>query len=372
MYRAIFILALFNISFSWGQPEQHTWDSLHEAYLSSIRSSKSYVKYQDLIDKEENSKQYWAKRMGYAWVLGKMDDITQNLPRFLYHPDFDMDSNPKERFYDMIQFGRVPQTEWVRMSGMLRVLFEAFDDALIKEMTLEALVAMELYTGQYQSAVVHAEQFLEQYPKSDGRVAIQGKYVAALNGLKEYDKAGDLSQKYYTETGNPDFLRGYCTVIYNKGDMVEFLMLEDSIRKHRFYFQYFDLMELHMERGDDDKLKYYVDWFRDSVTIQGYDTEYEISTGNISYSFSFFQIAPLADYFRQTDSEYACELYSNMLKSIEELEEPSWRSESYAERFLVTVGTESEEEAMHSWKQETLRRKELKETCEAVLRTCED
>ena len=372
MKKILLLFTLFTVHFAVAQTEEYTWESIHQEHLDWIEGRRLRSKYSDLLTNECNTEVYVKKRLYYAWHLGKMDDVYTYLPKLVEFIK-GRDGEEIQRIINRaLNFDDQALTEWRRNGEMLkRVLSKFEDDRLIQEYVTPGLLVVEDMTGQFSSGIERAEKYLETFSDSTIRSDVRDLYLQMLSEVDEFDKASRISQHYYAETGDIQFLRRYCEAVYSKRDAVAFLLLEDTIRKHGFYFEYFDLMRIHEERGDDEAMQYYLNWFEDSLTIDRWSQGYELEGENVTYVFANYHAKLVADYYLARDRAKACKIYAQILKMKEKELTYKWRLRDNAMYFLAKVGTENEEMYMERWAQHKKYQKELIESCEFEVNICE-
>lgn len=354
MNKILLLFTVFTINAVSAQHNGHTWESIHQEYLEWVQDERFLWRYEEVLKEENNSIGYIKKRLSYAWILGKMDDVYNCLQKYADHPAREKVEESGDWFLRLIMVGDMPSTEWRRNGEMMKRVLEKFDQGFIRQQVLSSLVLIESHTGQIKNGIRHAEELLDTTSDGSGMMPVKHAYIQMLIADDQYEEAASLSVKYYKESDDIYMLGGYYNAIYAKGDPVEYLLLEDSIRKHRLYTHYFRLMDLHMERGDDEALQYYLDWFEDSVQVGKYDNQYYMRGGEFQRTYFGLQdIQLLAQYYISKDQEKVCELYSNIMSVCSANHRNyEWESRQRAERYLAAVGTESEEEYMWRWQQE--------------------
>jgi len=372
MKKILLLFALFTVHSAIAQSEEYTWESIHQEHLEWMEHRGFRSKYKAALKNEYNTEAYVSKRLNYAWHLGKMDDIYVYLPKLF---DFIKGRDREEiqrKIYRTIDIDDQAMTEWRRNGEMLKRVLKRFEeDSLIQEHLTPGLLFVEKMTGQFSTGIERAENYLETYSDSTIRSEVRELYLRMLSEVDEFDKAMQLSQEFYKETGDIKFLERYCSAVHSKGDPVAFLLLEDTIRKHGFYFQYFDLMRIHIERGDDEAMQFYLNWFEGSLTINSWSQGFELVDKKTTYVFANFQAKLVADYYLTRNRSKACKIYAQILRAEEKYLKSEWDLKHDASYYLAKVGTESEEAYMELWARNEKYRQELIEACEFEVSICE-
>ncbi|MCR9172378.1 MAG: hypothetical protein NXI10_07810 [bacterium] len=372
MNKMVLLFALLVTQTSWSQSEEYTWESIHQKHLKWIENQGMRYEYKALLRNEYKTEGYIRRRLYYAWHLGKMDDLYTYLPQLFTHLEGKSREQKNRILNKTINLEEAPMTEWRRYSGMLKALLNRFENhPQIQEHLTPGLLFTQHMTGQFSLARLGAEKYLETCTDSIYKERVRELYLRVLHELEEFKEAKTISMDLYKETGNPDYLQSYCNAVKSLDDPVAYLLLEDTIKNNGFYFQYFNMLYLHIERGETDAIEYYLDWFEDSLTIDKWSQGYELEGEDITYVFASYHIKMIADYYREADPEKACELYKQILKGEEMTYALDWQRQKDAEFYLAKVGTESEEAFMELWEQNKKYRQELIEACEFEVGICE-
>lgn len=372
MNKILLLFALLNLNYVSAQSEEFTWESIHKEHIEWMERMEFRSRYKGLLSHEHDSEVYARKRLNYAWHLGKLEDVYVYLPKlFEFIHDEDLETK-RNIIYNTFNIDDVALTEWRRNGEMLKRVLQRFEDnGDIQKYLTPILLFVEHMTGQWTSGTERARTYLESYSDS-ATISNTGEiYLRMLHEIEDFDAAIKLSREYYEATGEVKFLQSYCNAVHSKGDAVAYLLLEDTIRKHGFYFQYFELMDLHMERGDDEALHYYLNWFNDSLTVDRWTQMYEIETNDGRYRFASYHIKLVADYYLTRDKPKACELYKQILEGESKALESKWDQRQEAMFYLAKVGTESEVEFMELWARNRRYRDEFIEACEFEVNICE-
>ncbi len=372
MHRIAIVFTICLTTFTFAQSTEYTWESIHQDHINWVEGQNYRAKYRSLIRREYTTEEYVRKRLRIAWHLGKMDDIYQYVPKlFKYLENKDSDE-VREILYRTIEIDKVALTEWRRNGEMLKLVLNRFKDhRKIQEYLTPPLLYIEYVTGQTSTGVPRAKNYLETCQDSVNRSRIMEVYLRLLHEDNDVDAALAKSKEFYEETGEAKYLESYCSAVFTKGDRVAYLLLEDTIRKHGFYFHYFNLMSVHIERGDSEAMEYYLNWFEDSLTVDKWSQAFEMENEDMTYVFSSEQIKLVADYLRPINPVKACELYAQILKTEEKTFDSEWKKKKDAEYFLAKVGTKNEEAYMELWARVRAFRSQLIQECTTETELCE-
>lgn len=286
--------------------------AMHKKFIRSIEYRDVRWEYEDVMRYEAESINECKMRVQLGWILGKIENLKIDIPDLLNHERY----AEKIEYWDYespIDITQTPGSEWQRQAKMAVILYDYFveqSDSVSALFVLKVKAKSNYVLDNEEELIEDLELLLPQLDK-DSEEWEEMERELMLRRLKRGD--ADLDEDFfisrYRKSNDIDELRPIIMKLANDKNYTGVLNFKDFVVADSAYFLKAVMADCALMAGDTSTGKWIYDDFKIRMSKEYSRGDYSIEVGGRTYMLDFNSVSKIADFYSESDPEFACQLY---------------------------------------------------------------
>lgn len=308
---------------------------MHKEFLERIEQNQSRSLYEDLCNLHEAAGDIdvLKQRVRLGWILGKVNSLKTDIPRFLNHEEYASRSEHNYDYRTPISIENSPGSEWQRQSKMAAVLYDYFveqSDSLSALLMLKIKVEAGHFLDDDLNYINDVKLLLPQLEDDDSKRYLKRRMWLLRYRLGHKDYGDEFFLNIFSETKDVEDLRPLFFTWNNEKNYKEMLKYKDAVIADSSYHLKAMLAECALNSGDSLIAQLIYDDFKKRLEYMKYMGHYSVPMDGMNYVMDFTVVSNIADFYSKTDPDYSCKLYNGIITGI-----PISNSDKFDEEYLL-------------------------------------
>jgi hypothetical protein len=334
--------------------------AMHKKFIRSIEYRDVRWEYEYAMYGDQGINDY-RLRVKLGWTLGKIENLKTDIPMLLNHKEYAGKAKEEHYFRVPINLPDTPGSEWERQTKMATVLYDYFveqSDSVSALLILKLRIEVNYRMENYKEMVPDLAALIPQIEDDDDFKAyiLQIQRNSRMDGDSLMYNEGFFLD-VYSESNDIEDLWPliYSYRVENKDEKI--ISYKEVILADSVYFLKDVLAESALKLGDYATAKLIYDDFKNKLKKRKYDDYYSIALVEMSYSIDFSTVLNIANFYYETDPNYASGLYNGIIDGIVN-EDNRFEREQFLNK-LVSYSDEKKEKELLAFKADIEKKKEL-------------